>query len=148
MFQMDPSLRERSGLNIGERNQEAIEQILAELTIPVMARDVGGTSGRRLTLDLETRRVGTSIAPVLTVFSASGTAMAQGRESKSTDHDCRLTVVMPPEGSIVVQVRDNLYGGSDQANYRLRADPAPYATGLFPLGGPRGQRPGRSRRHG
>jgi chemotaxis protein CheD len=51
MFQMDPSLGERSGLNIGQRNQEAIEQILAELTIPVVARDVGGTSGRRLTLD-------------------------------------------------------------------------------------------------
>jgi chemotaxis protein CheD len=51
MFQMDPSLRERSGLNIGQRNQEAIEQILAELTIPVMARDMGGTAGRRLTLD-------------------------------------------------------------------------------------------------
>jgi chemotaxis protein CheD len=51
MFQMDPSLSEKSGLNIGQRNQEAIEQILAELTIPVMARDVGGTSGRRLTLD-------------------------------------------------------------------------------------------------
>jgi chemotaxis protein CheD len=51
MFQMDPSLRESSGLNIGRRNQEAIEQILAELTIPIMARDVGGTFGRRLTLD-------------------------------------------------------------------------------------------------
>src|ERR1700733_12179457 len=34
MFQMDPSLSESSGLNIGRRNQEAIEQILAELTIP------------------------------------------------------------------------------------------------------------------
>ena len=51
MFQMDPGLKESSGLNIGRRNQEAIEQILAELTIPIMARDVGGTSGRRLTLD-------------------------------------------------------------------------------------------------
>lgn len=54
MFQMDSSLRESSGLNIGRRNQEVIEQILAELTIPVMARDVGGTSGRRLTLDTAT----------------------------------------------------------------------------------------------
>ncbi len=51
MFQMDSGLRENSGLNIGQRNQEAIEQILAELTIPVLARDLGGTTGRRLTLD-------------------------------------------------------------------------------------------------
>ena len=51
MFQSDFSLPETAGLNIGRRNQEAIEQILRDLTIPIMARDVGGTCGRRLTLD-------------------------------------------------------------------------------------------------
>ena len=51
MFQMDPGIRENAGLNIGQRNQEAIEQILNRLTIPIIARDVGGTTGRRLTLD-------------------------------------------------------------------------------------------------
>ncbi len=51
MFQMDDSLRENTGLNIGQRNQQAIEQILAELAIPITARDVGGNAGRRLTLD-------------------------------------------------------------------------------------------------
>jgi chemotaxis protein CheD len=51
MFQLEPSVRDNPGLNIGERNQEAIEQILAELGICVIARDLGGTAGRRLTLD-------------------------------------------------------------------------------------------------
>jgi chemotaxis protein CheD len=51
MFQMDPSIKESSALNIGRRNLEAIEQILRDLAIPVLARDVGGTAGRRLTLD-------------------------------------------------------------------------------------------------
>ena len=51
MFQIDPGTRENSGLNIGQRNQEAIEHILDKLTIPIIARDVGGTTGRRLTLD-------------------------------------------------------------------------------------------------
>jgi chemotaxis protein CheD len=51
MFQVEPSARDNAGLNIGLRNQEAIEQILAALSISVIARDVGGTAGRRLTLD-------------------------------------------------------------------------------------------------
>jgi chemotaxis protein CheD len=51
MFQIDSGAHEKSGLNIGQRNQEAIEQILNQLTIPIIARDVGGTTGRRLTLD-------------------------------------------------------------------------------------------------
>ncbi|MGP0065662.1 MAG: chemotaxis protein CheD [Isosphaeraceae bacterium] len=49
MFQVSPDAD--SALNIGRRNQEAIEQILDDLKIPVVARDLGGTSGRRLTLD-------------------------------------------------------------------------------------------------
>jgi chemotaxis protein CheD len=51
MFQVDATARENSGLNIGQRNQEAVEQVLNELTIPILARDMGGTCGRRLTLD-------------------------------------------------------------------------------------------------
>jgi chemotaxis protein CheD len=49
MFQVNPD--PQSTLNIGQRNQEAIEQILGELRIPILARDLGGTAGRRLTLD-------------------------------------------------------------------------------------------------
>jgi len=51
MFQNHSTENTNSGLNIGQRNQVAIEQILTELRIPVLARDVGGTAGRRLTLD-------------------------------------------------------------------------------------------------
>jgi chemotaxis protein CheD len=40
-----------SVLQIGLMNQEAVERILGELRIPIMARDLGGVSGRHLTLD-------------------------------------------------------------------------------------------------
>ncbi len=48
MFQTGPAL------NIGKMNQDAVEKILGGLGIPVLARDVGGGSGRRLTLDVAT----------------------------------------------------------------------------------------------
>ena len=38
-------------LNIGQKNQEAVEQILGELRIPIVGRDLGGDCGRHLTLD-------------------------------------------------------------------------------------------------
>jgi chemotaxis protein CheD len=41
----------RSVLNIGQLNQEAVERILGDLKIPVLARDLGGGSGRHLTVD-------------------------------------------------------------------------------------------------
>jgi chemotaxis protein CheD len=51
MFHVPSGSATNSGLNIGRRNQEAIEQILVELRIPVLARDLGGEAGRRMTLD-------------------------------------------------------------------------------------------------
>jgi chemotaxis protein CheD len=38
---------------IGERNQQAVEQVLATLGITIVARDLGGQVGRRVTLDTE-----------------------------------------------------------------------------------------------
>jgi chemotaxis protein CheD len=40
--------------NIGRMNQEAVEQILADLRIPILARDLGGETGRHVTLDTAT----------------------------------------------------------------------------------------------
>jgi chemotaxis protein CheD len=40
-----------SAMNIGQMNQQAVERILSELRIPILARDLGGASGRHLTLD-------------------------------------------------------------------------------------------------
>jgi len=51
MFRVSSAQDANPGLNIGQRNQEAIEQILDELRIPVLARDLGGEAGRRMTLD-------------------------------------------------------------------------------------------------
>ena len=51
MFQVSSAKDTNAGLNIGQRNQEAIERILAELRIPILARDLGGEAGRRMTLD-------------------------------------------------------------------------------------------------
>jgi chemotaxis protein CheD len=38
--------------NIGQRNIEAVEQSLAALRIPIIARHVGGTTGRTMIVDL------------------------------------------------------------------------------------------------
>lgn len=43
--------------NIGERNILAVEQVLKELKIPIIAKHVGGNMGRSLFVDLETLSV-------------------------------------------------------------------------------------------
>jgi chemotaxis protein CheD len=42
-----------STLNIGRLNGDAVERVLMELRIPILARDLGGGAGRHLTLDTD-----------------------------------------------------------------------------------------------
>lgn len=51
----------RGPLEIGRMNLEAVESILAGLGIPIIARDTGGESGRRLTFDIATGIVAVKI---------------------------------------------------------------------------------------
>ena len=99
---------------------------------------LAGKAGQRVTFDLEAQRLGTPISPVLTVMTASGSALAQAHESRAADHDARLAFTFPADGDYVVSIRDNLYGGGDSAVYRLSVEDSPFATGMFPLGGPPG----------
>jgi hypothetical protein len=100
---------------------------------------IQGAPGQKLTIDLEARRLGTSIDPVVSIFRSDGSAIAQGRESRGFERDCVMPVVLSADGVCLVQVRDNIFGGHERASYRLRIDPAPFATAVFPLGGLRGQ---------
>lgn len=41
------------GLQIGQRNIEKVKEVLADLSIPIIGEDVGGKTGRTMTVDLE-----------------------------------------------------------------------------------------------
>ena len=61
MFPISGGQDSHPGLNVGQQNHQALERILTSLQIPIVARDVGGTTGRRLTLDTATGLVSIKI---------------------------------------------------------------------------------------
>lgn len=56
MFNLDGASSSPSStiMNIGRVNQEAAEQVLSRLRIPIVARDLGGATGRHVTFDTAT----------------------------------------------------------------------------------------------
>lgn len=54
---MFEALQEWAGESIGQRNIGCARETLSELSIPVMAEDVGGNFGRTLVFDLESGKV-------------------------------------------------------------------------------------------
>ena len=91
--------------------------------------------GQVLTVEVEARRLGSPIDPVLSILTDSGRALAQALPSPNLDGDCRLAFSVPGAGDYLVRLHDRLYQGSDRSIYRLRITAQPFATGLFPLGG-------------
>jgi hypothetical protein len=98
-----------------------------------------GRAGQRVAIDVEAWRLGSPIVPVATLFTSSGTSLARSSPLRDGGRDCRLSLVLPDHGRFLVQVRDALYRGGEAARYRLRIAEGPFATGLFPLGGRRGE---------
>ncbi|MBX6312287.1 MAG: hypothetical protein IRY99_05115 [Isosphaeraceae bacterium] len=98
-----------------------------------------GRKGQRVTIEVEAQRVGSPVVPVMTIQAESGTPLGLACETQGLQHDCRMSLTLPADGVYVIQVRDHLYGGSEAATYRLRVADSPFATGMFPLGGPRGE---------
>ena len=81
-------------------------------------------AGERLTVELEARRLGAPVTPVVTWFAPNGSPIVQGRDTQGIDGDVRFGVAVPADGAYAVQVRDNIYAGADGAVYRLRVTPA------------------------
>jgi hypothetical protein len=98
-----------------------------------------GRAAQGVTIEVEARRLGSAIVPLARLFDASGASLAQSQPMRDGGGDCRLAFVLPGDGRYSVAVHDALYRGSPAARYRLRIDTGPFATGLFPLGGRRGE---------
>jgi hypothetical protein len=97
-----------------------------------------GKAGQQVTIEVEALGLGSPVLPVVTLLSAGGAALAQGRELRG-NRDGKLDYRLPRDGTYLLLVHDFLYGGSESAGYRLKVSDGPFATSLFPLGGPRGQ---------
>jgi hypothetical protein len=96
---------------------------------------VEARAGQRTTVEVEARRLGIPIAPVVTVTTSEGQSLVQRRATPGVSDDCRFLLTVPGDGAFIVQVRDSTYSGAPapSAAYRLRVTNEPFASGLFPL---------------
>lgn len=97
-----------------------------------------GKKGDRIVIEVEARRLGSSLSPVVTIQNELGVTLGQERETPGADKDCRLAYALPSDGKYFIQVRDHIYRGDPQAAYRLRLESGSYASYIHPLGGKAG----------
>jgi hypothetical protein len=100
---------------------------------------VYGKAGERRVFEIEARRCGSAVDPVLRLLDGTGKQLARSDDSPGAGLDARLEFTFPAEGSYYVEVTDARFSTQAQNFYRLKMGAYNYAEGIFPLGGRRGE---------
>ena len=100
---------------------------------------VSGKAGERRVFELEARRCGSAIDPVLRILDGAGKQLARSDDAPGANLDARLDFTFPSEGNYYVEVTDARFSTQAQNFYRLKMGAYRYADGIFPLGGRRGE---------
>lgn len=95
-------------------------------------------AGERRVFEVDARRAGSAIDPVIIVSDGTGRMIARSEDDPLLQLDARLDMTFPKEGFYYVEVHDARFSKQAQNYYRLKTGNYAYATELFPLGGQRG----------
>ena len=95
--------------------------------------------GERLVFEVDARRAGSAIDPVVRVIMQAGKELAVNNDAPGASVDARAEVTFAQAGEYLVLVHDAKYSDQDQNFYRLKIGSYPYAESMFPLGGQRGK---------
>ena len=95
-------------------------------------------AGERLVLEVEARRAGSAIDPVIRVLDATGRELASNNDAVGLGVDARVEVGFAKAGEYYAVVHDARFSDQEQNFYRLVIGAYRYAEGMFPLGWQRG----------
>src|SRR5712692_3577827 len=96
-------------------------------------------AGEKRVIEVEARRCGSAIDPLLEILDASGKVIAHSEDAPLLGLDARVEVAFPRDGDYYVVVRDSRFSTQTANFYRLKVGSYAYPREVFPLGGRRGE---------
>src|SRR6059036_1378747 len=96
-------------------------------------------AGEKRVIEVEARRCGSAIDPLLEVLDANGKVIARSEDAPLLGLDARVEVAFPKDGDYHVVVRDARFSTQTANFYRLKVGSYAYPREVFPLGGRRGE---------
>lgn len=96
-------------------------------------------AGDKRVIEVEARRTGSAIDPLLEILDANGRVIARSEDAPLLGLDARVEVTFPRDGDYDVVVRDSRFSTQTANFYRLKVGSYSYPRDVFPLGGRRGE---------
>jgi hypothetical protein len=100
---------------------------------------ISAKRGEKRIFEVEARRCGSAIDPVIEIMDASGKSIARSEDTPLLGLDARVDVAFPRDGFYYVVLHDARYSTQPANFYRLKSGQYEYATEVYPLGGRRGE---------
>lgn len=91
-------------------------------------------AGQRMVFEVEARRLGSAVDPVLVVRRPNGTVAARSDDAPGIGSDSRVDLRAAAGGVYTAEVHDVRFSAQQRNFYRLIAAPLEYAEAIFPLG--------------
>ncbi len=104
----------------------------------VLSTSFAGKQGQRLVVEVESRRLGANLEPVVHVYDARRVQLAWSQGLPSMAGDARLVTTLPADAEYAVELHDVLYRGADPGFFRLKIGQFHYADLAYPLAVQRG----------
>lgn len=96
--------------------------------------------GQRVTAEIEGMRLGNTLFdPYVAILDMKRFELASSDDSPLLGQDAVASVVIPADGTYVVQVRESAYGGNGACAYRLHVGTFPRPLAMVPAGGKLGE---------
>ncbi|MEQ8786940.1 MAG: hypothetical protein RIC55_11600 [Pirellulaceae bacterium] len=92
-----------------------------------------GKKGQRVLLDVEAKRLGSPLEPVVRLYDAHGAQVAWSPPLGVIGGDARCQIVLPSDGRYTIELHDRLYRGKAPGYFRLKVGDLHFADILFPL---------------
>ena len=100
---------------------------------------ISAKPGEKRVIEVEARRCGSAIDPVIELQDASGKVLARSEDAALVGLDARLEFTFPREGYYYVVLHDARFSTQAANFYRLKIGSYSYPQEVFPLGGRRGE---------
>jgi hypothetical protein len=99
----------------------------------VLATSFAGKQGQQLTVDVESRRLGSSLSPVVRLYDARHVQLAWGPGLPALAGDARLSAKLPADGTYSIELHDALFRGGSPGFFRLKVGDIHFADMVYPL---------------
>lgn len=100
----------------------------------VLTTRFAGMAGQQLVVEVEGRRLGVELNPVVHLYDERRVELALAQPTRSLFGDCRLVATLPADGTYTVELHDAAFRGPGPGTFRLKIGQFAFADLAYPLG--------------